>query len=295
LVVVHAYFSRYDYLFKIAKALDIMTRKITLTIVMLLGAFIMLLPFVWMLSTSLKPSNAVLSLPPQLIPAEPTLEAYGRVAKSFPIIRVFLNSIWVAIATTLGQLLICSMSGYAFARFEFRGRNLLFTIYLATLMVPFIVTITPLFIIVKTLGWTNTYAGLIIPMTFSPFGTFLMRQFFLSSPRELEEAATIDGANTLTTFFRIMLPLTGPAFATLGVLSIMGSWNNFLWPLLIVSDPKFMTLPVALSSLQGIYPGQTDWNLIMAGTVINVLPMILVFLFAQRWVVEGVAASGLKG
>jgi multiple sugar transport system permease protein len=265
------------------------------TLLVLLGAFVMLVPFVWMLSTSLKPSGAVLSVPPQLIPENPTLEAYGRVANSFPIVRVFLNSLLVATATTLGQLVICSMSGYAFARLRFFGRDVLFYTYLATLMVPFAVTVTPLFIIVRSLGWTNSYAGLIVPVMFSAFGTFLMRQFFLSLPRELEEAATIDGASTLTTFLRVIVPISGPPFATLGIFSFMASWNSFLWPLLIVSDRKYMTLPLALSTLHGLYPGQTEWNLIMAGTVISVLPMILVFLLAQRWVVEGMTASGLKG
>jgi multiple sugar transport system permease protein len=270
-------------------------QTLTLSFLLMLGALFMMLPFVWMLSTSFKPSNAVLTLPPQFIPKEPTFVAYQTVAQRFPMAQVFLNSVMVALLTTLGQLLLCAMSGYAFARFQFWGRNFLFTLFLATLMVPFAVTITPLFIVVKYLGWTNSYAGLIVPMMFSAFGTFMMRQFFLSSPRELEEAATLDGASTLQTFFRVMLPLTGPAFATLGVLSFMGSWNSFLWPLLIVSDQKLMTLPLALATLQGIYPGQTDWNLIMAGAVITVLPMILVFLLAQRWVVEGVTASGLKG
>lgn len=265
------------------------------TILVTLGALVMLLPFVWMLSTSLKPSGEVLTLPPQVIPDEPTLEAYLGVAQRFPIVRVFFNSTLVALATTVGQLVICSMSGYAFARFCFPGRNTLFFVYLATLMVPFAVTVTPLFIIVKSLGWTNSYMGLVVPTMFSAFGTFLMRQFFQSVPRELEEAATIDGASTLTTFVRVIVPISGPAFATLGVLSFMASWNNFLWPLLIVSDQKYMTLPLALATLQGLYPGQTEWNLIMAGAVITVLPMILVFLVAQRWVVEGVAASGLKG
>lgn len=270
-------------------------RLIGVGVLVTLGAFIMLLPFVWMLSTSLKPSSAVLALPPQVIPDEPTFDAYKDVVRRFPIGRVFFNSLLVALATTAGQLVICSMSGYAFARFRFRGRNALFFVYLATLMVPFAVTVTPLFIIVKSLGWTNSYLGLVVPTMFSAFGTFLMRQFFLSVPRELEEAATIDGASTLTTFTRVIVPISGPAFATLGVLSFMASWNNFLWPLLIVSDQEFMTLPLALATLQGLYPGQTEWNLIMAGAVITVLPMILVFLFAQRWVVEGVAASGLKG
>lgn len=276
-------------------ALRLNLRLVVVTLLVGFGALIMLAPFVWMLSTSLKPSSAVLTLPPRLIPKEPTLEAYLGVAESFPMVRVFWNSVFVAISTTLGQLVLASMSGYAFARFRFPGRNTLFLVYLATLMIPFAVTVTPLFIIVKTLGWTNSYAGLIIPTMFSAFGTFLMRQFFLNIPHELEEAATIDGASTFTTFVRVIIPISGPAFATLGVFSFMASWNNFLWPLLIVSDQKFMTLPLALATLQGIYPGQAQWNLIMAGTVISIIPMILVFLFAQRWVVEGITASGLKG
>ncbi|MGI8748161.1 MAG: carbohydrate ABC transporter permease [Deinococcus sp.] len=262
---------------------------------LLAGAMLMLIPFVWMISTSLKPSTDVLTLPPRLIPKAPTLSAYQDVAGSFPIWRVLFNSLFVAALTTLGQLVISSMAGYAFARFRFWGREALFLTFLTTLMVPFAVTMTPLFIIVKTLGWTNSYFGLIVPAMFSAFGVFLMRQFFLALPAELEEAATLDGSSTLNTFWRVMLPLSGPALATLAIFSFMASWNNFLWPLLIVSDQKLMTLPLALATLQGIYPGQTQWNLIMAGTVITVAPMILLFLLAQRWVVEGVTSSGIKG
>jgi multiple sugar transport system permease protein len=270
-------------------------RWLALTVLVTLGAAIMLVPIVWMLSTSLKPSDAILTLPPRLIPAHPTLAPYRAVIEAFPMVRVFVNSLLVAAATTLGQLVLSSMAGYAFARFQFRGRDLLFFLYLATLMVPFVVTVTPLFIIVRHLGWTNSYAGLIVPPMFSAFGTFLMRQFFLDLPRELEEAAVIDGASTFTMFARVIVPLSGPAFATLGIFSFMASWNNFLWPLLIVSDTKFMTLPLALATLQGLYPGQTQWNLVMAGTVISVVPMIVVFLLAQRWVIQGITASGLKG
>jgi multiple sugar transport system permease protein len=269
-------------------------RVVTLVLIVI-GALVMLIPFAWMLSTSLKPSGALLTLPPRLVPEEPTLDAYRGVMEAFPMARVFLNSVVVALGTTAGQLVMASMSGYAFARFRFPGRNVLFYMYLATLMVPFAVTVTPLFIIVTELGWTNSYAGLIVPPMFSAFGTFLMRQFFLSLPRELEEAATIDGASTFGTFVRVIVPISGPAFATLGIFSFMQSWNNFLWPLLIVSERDFMTLPLALSTLQGLYPGQTEWNLVMAGTVISIVPMILVFLLAQRWVIEGVTASGLKG
>jgi multiple sugar transport system permease protein len=265
------------------------------TLAIVVGAFVMLVPFAWMLSTSLKPSSALLVLPPRFVPDEPTLAPYRSVIDAFPMVRVFFNSALVALASTAGQLVVASLSGYAFARFHFRGRDVLFYGYLATLMVPFAVTITPLFIIVRTLGWTNGYAGLIVPTMFTAFGTFLMRQFFLTLPRELEEAATLDGASALSTFVRVILPITGPAFATLGIFAFMASWNNFLWPLLIVSDRQFMTLPLALATLQGIYPGQTQWNMVMAGTVISVVPMIVVFLLAQRWVIEGVTTSGLKG
>ncbi len=265
------------------------------TLALVAGAFVMLVPFAWMLSTSLKPSSALLVLPPRFVPEEATVEPYRSVMAAFPMLRVFFNSAVVALATTAGQLVVASLSGYAFARFRFWGRDVLFYGYLATLMVPFAVTITPLFIIVRTFGWTNAYAGLIVPTMFTAFGTFLMRQFFLTLPRELEEAATLDGAGTLATFVRVIVPITGPAFATLGIFAFMASWNNFLWPLLIVSDRQFMTLPLALATLQGIYPGQTKWNLVMAGTVISVVPMILVFLLAQRWVIEGVTTSGLKG
>lgn len=266
-----------------------------LTLLALAGGLVMVVPFVWAIATSLKPSGALLSLPPQLIPDAPTVDAYTRVVTRFPFVRVFGNSVLVAALTTLGQLVVCSMAGYAFARFTFRGRDALFAIYLATLMVPFAVIITPLFILVTKLGWANSYAGLIVPGMFSAFGTFFMRQFFLSIPRELEEAATIDGAGTFATFLRVVLPMTGPALATLTVLSFMGSWNSFLWPLLIINDRALMTLPIALSTLQGLYPGQTQWNVVMAGTVMATIPTILVFLVAQRWVIEGVAGSGVKG
>jgi multiple sugar transport system permease protein len=270
-------------------------RLLVVALLVLIGGLVMVTPFVWAITTSLKARGALLLVPPQFLPSEPSLDAYSTVIHRFPFIRVFGNSVLVAVLTTLGQLVICSMSGYAFARLRFFGRDALFVLYLATLMVPFAVIVTPLFIIVTRLGWTNTYVGLIVPVMFSAFGTFFMRQFFLSIPRELEEAATIDGAGTLMTFWRIIMPITTPALATLGVLSFMGSWNSFLWPLLIVNDRNLMTLPVALSTLQGIYPGQTQWNIVMAGTVLATIPTIVVFLFAQRWVIEGVAGSGVKG
>jgi multiple sugar transport system permease protein len=206
---------------------------------------------------------------------------------------MFFNSLLVAVLTTLGQLLASSMAAYAFARMKFRGSGTLFLLYLATLMIPFQVTITPLFILMRHLGWINTYQGLILPGVFSAFGTFLLRQFFLTIPRELEEAAFIDGASHWTVYWRIILPLGKPALATLGVFSFMGSWNAFLWPLFVVRDLELMTLPVGLATLHGRW--LTQWNLVMAGTVITVLPMLAVYLLAQQYFVRGVVLSGIKG
>jgi multiple sugar transport system permease protein len=257
------------------------------------GALFMIVPFLWMLSTSLKADEYVLSMPPQFIPRPLTWGSYAQLAELFPIGRMFFNSALAAGLTTLGQLLTCSMAAYAFARMHFRGSNVLFLLYLATLMIPSQVTITPLFILMRYLGWINTYQGLILPGIFGAFGTFLLRQFFLSIPRELEEAAFLDGASHWKIYWQIVMPLARPALATLAVFSFMASWNAFLWPLFVVRDPTLMTLPVGLATLHGRY--LTQWNLVMAGTVITVLPMLGVYLAAQRYFVQGIARSGIKG
>jgi len=268
-------------------------RQMALYVILAISALFMIVPFLWMLSTSLKADQYVLTMPPQFIPRPLTLDSYVRLAELFPIRRMFFNSLLVATLTTLGQLVTCSMAAYAFARMRFKGSNALFLVYLATLMVPFQVTITPLFILMRYLGWTNTYQGLILPCVFSAFGTFLLRQFFLTIPQELEEAAFIDGASHWTVYWRIILPVSKPALASLGVLSFMGSWNAFLWPLLVVRDVDLMTLPVGLATLHGRW--LTQWNLVMAGTVITVVPMLAVYLLAQQYFVRGVVLSGIKG
>lgn len=269
------------------------TRRGVLYAILVVGALFMIVPFLWMLSTSLKADQYVLTMPPQFFPRPLTLRSYVRLTELFPIGRMFFNSLFVAIATTLGQLVTSSMAAYAFARMRFRGSGVLFLLYLATLMIPFQVTITPLFILMRYLGWINTYQGLILPGVFSAFGAFLLRQFFLTIPRELEEAAFIDGASHWTVYWRIILPLARPALATLGVFSFMGSWNAFLWPLFVVRDLELMTLPVGLATLHGRW--LTQWNLVMAGTVITVLPMLAVYLLAQQYFVRGVVLSGIKG
>lgn len=267
--------------------------KTLMYILLIVSGAVMVIPFAWMLSTSLKGGGSVLTMPPQWIPDPATLDSYRRIFELYPIGRMLFNSLLVAGLTTLGQLITCSMAAYAFARLKFRGHNLIFLLYLATLMVPFQVTITPLFIMMRIFGWINTYQGLVLPGVFSAFGTFLLRQAFLSIPTEYEEAAYMDGASPLTIFLRIILPLSKPALATLSVFAFMGSWNSFLWPLFIVREETLMTLPVGLATLQGRW--MTEWNLVMAGTVITVLPMLLLYLVAQKYLVQGYVMSGLKG
>lgn len=261
-------------------------------LVLILSGALMIVPFLWMLTTSLKAPGAVLTIPPQILPRQLTLESYTRVADTVPLVRMFGNSLAVTVACVVGQLVTSALSAYAFARMRWRGRDTLFLLYLATLMVPQQVTITPLFILMQRLGWVDTYQGLIAPGLISAFGTFLLRQAMLGVPREYEEAALLDGGTHWTLFRHVALPLVGPSLATLAVLATMSSWNSFLWPLFITRDERLMTLPVGLALLQGRYT--TEWSMVMAGAVITVLPIILVYLAAQRAFVRGVALSGLK-
>lgn len=256
-------------------------------------AIVMLFPFAWMIATSLTPDAQLFLTPPRLIPSPLQPENYGRIAEAFPMGRFALNSLVVALVSTVLQVATSALAAYAFARFVFRGRDALFLIYLATLMVPLQVTIVPLFIEMRALGFVDSYAGLILPGIASAFGTFLLRQAFLNLPRELEEAAFIDGAGHWTVFRRIVVPLSMPALATFGIFSFMASWNSFLWPLVVTSSQDLMTLPVGLSNLQGRY--ETEWNLVMAGATVSVIPILIVYIVAQRHVVRGVALSGLKG
>lgn len=257
-----------------------------------LGALAMIAPFLWMVSTGLKAPGSVLTIPPQILPKEPTLASFRRVTEVVPLGRMFLNSVIVTGATVTAQLLTGSLAAYAFARMRWRGRDAVFMVYLATLMIPSQVTITPLFILMRQLDWINTYQGLILPGIVSAFGTFLLRQAMLNVPREYEEAAFLDGANHLQVYRGIVLPMIRPALATLAVLATMASWNDFLWPLFVTNDANLMTLPVGLSLLQGEHT--SDWNLIMAGAVVSVVPIILVFLAAQRTFINGMLQSGLK-
>lgn len=267
-------------------------KNVIIYFVLIIGSIIMILPFLWMLSTSFKTSLSTFVFPPQFIPREVTLEHYQKIMDLYPMGRFLMNSTLVAVLVTLGQMLISAMAAYVFARMEFRGKNALFLIYLATLMVPFQVTVTPLFIIMVKLNWLNSYQALIVPLIFSAFSVFLLRQFFLTIPKSLEEAAFIDGASHFTIFNKIMLPLAKPALATVTIFAFMESWNNYLWPLIVINDTDYMTLPLALANLQGRWT--TDWNALMAGTVITVVPIIIVYLFAQKHFIEGLTHTGIK-
>ncbi len=261
-------------------------------ILIVFAAGTMVIPFLWMISTSLKAPGSVLTLPPEIIPAAPTLESYRQVADAIPIVRMVGNSLIVTGATVALQLTTCALAAYAFARMRWKGRDGLFILYLTTLMVPGQVTITPLFILIAELGWINSYQALILPGATSAFGTFLLRQAMLSIPREYEEAAFLDGATHWTVFRTIILPMSRASLATLAVFAAMGAWNDFLWPLIVLNDPDKMTLPVGLSLLQGRYV--SDWNMIMAGAVISVVPIVIAFFAAQRAFVNGMVSSGLK-
>ncbi|MEX2550926.1 MAG: carbohydrate ABC transporter permease [Nitriliruptoraceae bacterium] len=257
------------------------------------GAVVMFFPFAWMISTSLTTDTELFAIPPKLIPDPVDASAYGRVLEQFPLGRWMLNSLFITVSVTILQVVTSAMAAYVFARMRFRGRDTLFAIYIATLMVPFQVLVVPLFIEIRYLGMLDSYPALIVPEVAMPFGVFLLRQAFLSLPRELEEAAFVDGAGHIRVFARIVVPLAKPAIATVAVFAFMGSWNNFLWPLVVINSPRLMTLPLGLSTMSDRFV--TDWNLVLAGATISVLPILAVFLFAQRYVIQGFAMSGLKG
>jgi multiple sugar transport system permease protein len=249
-----------------------------------------LIPFVWMVLTGLKPDSEVMSNPPTWIPSVFKWSNFARAFSAFPFARFLANTLWVAVAATGLQMITSTLAAYAFARLRFRGRNLLFLVYLGTLMIPQQVTIVPLFLLMRDLGWVNTFNALILPGAFNAFGVFLLRQFFLTIPQELEEAAVMDGAVRLRILCQIIVPLSGPALATLAVFTFVREWNAFLWPLIVTSSPEMRVVSVGLTLFMGQYG--TEWNLLMAAATVTVLPTIAVFVLAQRYFVQGIALSG---
>jgi multiple sugar transport system permease protein len=262
-------------------------------VVLLVGALLMCGPFIWMISTSLKPSAEVFRFPPTLLSAHPQPANYGRIFSTIPFGQALTNSVIVATSVTLLQLIVCSMAAYAFACLRFRGREVLFLIYLAALMVPSQVTLIPNFILIRNLGWIDTYQGLILPYAFSSFGTFLLRQYMKTIPIELIEAARIDGANHAQIYAGVVLPLALPALGALAIFTFVAQWNNFLWPLITTSKPSMQVTTVALASLQGQF--NTDWPLLMTGSVLAIVPMLVVFALGNRSFISGITTGGFGG
>ena len=257
---------------------------------LLLGAAMMMFPLAWTVITSISPGAGLDQ--PSLVPTDASLDAYRTLLDAMPFGRILLNSLWIGALATLLQVLTSAMAAYAFDRLDFPGKNVLFVVYLSTLMVPFQVLVVPLFIEMKTFGLMDTYAALVMPSIASAFGVFLLRQAVSVVPRELDEAAFIDGAGHVRVFFQIVLPLIRPALATFAVFAFMSSWNSFLWPLVVIRSPELMTLPVGLANLHGRFT--TQWDVVMAGSVVSVVPIALLYLVAQRQVIASVATSGLK-
>lgn len=256
-----------------------------------IACFFVFLPFLWMVLTSLKPDPEVLSM--DWIGSRIAWENYAKALDFFPFGTFFMNSLFVSVVGTVLVLLTSSLSGYAFSRLRFRGRDKLFGSYLITLMVPQQVIVVPMFLLMKELGWVNSYWALIIPWAFTAFGTFLLRQFYLTIPYEVDEAARIDGCNHFGIYWRILLPLIKPGLATLAVFTFIGYWNSFLWPLIITNDQALYTLPLGLQMFHGQY--STQWNLLMAASTLTTLPSLVVYLIAQRYIVEGISSTGLGG
>lgn len=262
-------------------------------LILSITGFVMAFPFFYMITSSLKTSSEVVQVPPQFFPSVIQLGNYFEVLDILPLCRQLINTTIVTLCVVIGWVVTSVLSGYAFARLEFPGRDSLFMVYLATLMVPFAVLIVPMYRLMVWFGWTDDLKALIIPWLFSAYGTFLMRQFFMSIPLELEEAALIDGANRWQILFRIVTPLAMPAMATLATFAFLYAWNSFLWPLVIIDNPNYKVITQGVMDLQALYSARVD--LIMAGSVLAVLPTLIVFLFAQRYFIEGVATAGLAG
>lgn len=269
-----------------------MSKNVLRYVALTLGAVAMIGPFAWMLITSLTGDAQLARVDAPLLPDPPTVGPYERLSEAFSFWRFAANSVGVAVVSTLLQLLTSATAAYAFSRLRFRGSNAVFVLYLVTMMIPMQVIIVPLFIEMRHLGLVDSYAGLLLPTVVSSFGVFMLRQAFMALPKELDEAAYVDGAGHLRVFAQVLLPLVAPALATFAVFAFMSSWNAFLWPLVIAQTEAHMTLPVGLSLLQGRY--STAWNVVMAGSTMSVLPILALYVVAQRYVVRGITFTGIK-
>ena len=266
--------------------------KIIVYIILVLGCAITLAPFVWMFLTSMKTQVEAISIPPSILPRNWLLDAYTSLPDKLPFFQMYWNTILTSVIIVAGQLLLCSIAGYAFARIQFPGRNFLFVLCLSVLMIPSSFMILPQYLIIQKMGLLNTLHAIYLPNLFSAFGTFLMRQFFMSIPLELEDAARIDGCGHARIYSRIMLPLIKPGLVSLGVLTLRFAWNNLMWPMIVNTEKSKMTLTAGLSYLQGQYI--TDYPSIMAGALLATIPLIVIYAIFQRQFIEGIALTGIK-
>lgn len=268
-------------------------KKVISIILISLVAIIFIMPLVYMVSTSLKPKIEVLQNTTSLLGSKLAFENYIRAWKAFPFGRFLFNSVFVGIMTTALTVITSAMAAYAFARLKFKGRDKLFFAYLATLMVPLQVTIIPLYMILRVFGWNDSYAALIVPPSFTAFGVFMLRQFFLSIPREMEEAAKIDGCSKARIFTTIILPMSKPGLASLAIFTFVNSWKSFFWPLIVTATDNYKTLPLGLYTFSGQYG--TDWSALMAATGISIIPGLIFYFIFQKSLVEGIALTGMGG
>lgn len=257
-------------------------------------AVLMLIPLVWLVSTSFKsPTEDLFQFPPQLIPKQPTLENFVTVWQSNPFGRYLFNSTLVSVLTVVLNLIFCSLAAYPLARLSFAGREIIFSAIVSTILIPFQIVMIPLYVLAVQLGLRNSYVGIIFPAIASAFGIFLLRQAFQGVPKELEEAARMDGCSELGIWWYVMIPSIRPALVTLAIFVFIGSWSDFLWPLLVLDRPELFTLPLGVANLAGTFT--LDWRLIAAGSVISIVPILLFFLVMQRYIVPTEAGSGVKG
>ncbi|MFI8575573.1 MULTISPECIES: carbohydrate ABC transporter permease [Rossellomorea] len=267
------------------------TEKTLVALLMILGGILVSIPFIWMISSSFKPESEVLQIPPTLFPENPTLENYLNLFESMNFGVYLRNTLVIVLFSFLG-LFFNAMAGYGFAKFHFKGKEKIFYIVLATMMIPAQVTMIPVYLILNEMGLTNTMAGIILPGLAAAFSIFLFRQFMTTIPTDLLEAARLDGAGEFYIFFKLIVPIAKPIFAVQGILTFIGAWNSFLWPLIIANDESLYTLSVGLSLLQGQYAN--NFGLQMAGAAFMVVPIIIIFSFFQKYIVEGFTMSGIK-
>jgi multiple sugar transport system permease protein len=268
--------------------------SILVTGVLAVGLMLVVMPFVWMLLSSFKDVEELAARPPTWLPSRPTTANYASLLEQLDFARYFANSAVVAGLVTVANLVFCSMLGYALAKLRFPGRRALFGLVMGTLLVPSAVTLVPMFVLMSRLNLINSFPALILPFAAGPFGVFLMRQFMRQIPDELLDAGRVDGAGEFYLFWRVAMPLCGPALATLGILTFLASWNNFIWPLVVTTDQEMFTLPVALANF-ATDPNHPEPGVLMAGSAVLVLPVLAVFLVLQRFFTRGIAMTGLKG